>query len=72
MKRSVENGVIVLVPDEGFKYITNGCVTCKKVYLSVGDFQTAWRDTNEEPVEPKADEDLTAEEALEIITGGNA
>lgn len=56
-----------LTPDEGYKYITNGEVYSELVFLGKNDSVDNWHDTNDEP---PALEEITAEEALEIITGG--
>ena len=56
-------------PDEGFKYISNGEVWSELVFLGRTDSIGNWHDTNDGPPVPENDE-LTAEEALDIITGG--
>ena len=59
-----------LTPDVGFDYITNGETWSELVYLGRTDRVDNWHDTNDEPPEPPIDDELTAEEALSIITGG--
>lgn len=56
------------VPDEGYKYITNGEVYTDSIYLGKSDSINNWHDTNEEPTDPE--DELDDAEALEILLGG--
>lgn len=56
------------IPDEGYKYITNGEVYTDSIYLGAKDSISNWHDTNDEP--PKPEDDLDDSEALEILLGG--
>ena len=59
------------VPDEGYKYLTNGEVYTDSIYLGARDSIDNWRDTNDEPPEPE--EEPTVEdkaEAYDILMGG--
>lgn len=58
------------IPDEGYKYITNGEVYTDSIYLGKNDSIDNWHDTNDEPPEPE--DELTDEETLEILLGGAA
>lgn len=57
----------VIKPDEG-KWLYNGEVCSELVYLGKNASADEWTEVDEY-IEPQSDE-LTAEEALEIITGG--
>ena len=46
-----ENGVTVITPDKGFKYVTNGEITSELVKLGKNDSAENWTNTNIEPVE---------------------
>ena len=54
------------IPSEGYTYISNGDVWTDSIFLGSSDNIDNWHDTNEEP--PEYDE-LTDNEALNIITG---
>ena len=59
------------VPDEGYKYLTDGVTYTDSIYLGKGQSINAWHDTNEEPHDP--DPEPTAEdkaEAFDILLGG--
>lgn len=56
------------VPDEGYKYLTNGEVYTDSIYLGKNDSIDNWHDTNDEPPEPE--EGIPDEEALDILLGG--
>lgn len=56
------------IPDDGYKYITNGEVYTDSIYLGAKDSINNWHDTNDEPPEPE--EEIADEEALEILLGG--
>lgn len=43
------NKIIVLSPDDGYKYITNDEIYSTLVYLGKNDSVENWHDTNEEP-----------------------
>lgn len=58
------------IPGDGYKYITNGEVYTDSIYLGAKDSINNWHDTNDEPPEPE--DELTDEEALEILLGGAA
>lgn len=57
------------VPDEGYKYITNGEVYTDSIYLGSRDSIDNWRDTNDEPLEPEPTAEDKAE-AYDILIGG--
>lgn len=51
------------IPDEGYKYITNGEVFTDSIYLGARDSIANWHDTNDEPPEPApGEEEATAED----------
>ena len=56
------------IPDEDYKYISNGEVWTDSIYLGMNDNIANWHDTNDEP--PTPDEDISDEEAFQIIIGG--
>ena len=56
------------IPNDGFKYITNGDVYTDYILLGSGDSIDRWHDTNEEPHDLEPDPD--PEEALSILLGG--
>ena len=60
------------VPDDGYKYISNGETWTNSIYLGAGVDINAWHDTNEEPPEPGTD-DPTGEadyiKAAKILLG---
>lgn len=55
------------IPNDGFKYITNGDVYTDYILLGSGDSIENWHDTNDEP--PVPEEDIEPEEALAILLG---
>jgi len=58
------------VPDDGYKYVTNGSVYSDGIYLGKGDSIENWHDTNDEP--PESEDEPTVEdkaEAYDILTG---
>lgn len=57
------------IPSEGYKYLTDGAIWTDSIYLGKGQDINRWRDTNEEPHDPA--EELTDEEALSILLGGD-
>ena len=65
MISTVINGITVLTPDEG-KYLTNGETYSTKVYLGKNADHNDWREVDSIEEDPE----LTAEEALAIILGG--
>lgn len=62
-------GVRILIPNEGM-YLCNGETYSQRVYLGKNASPDDWYEVNEIPVQEEP-EDLTAEEALEIIVGGD-
>lgn len=56
------------IPDEDYKYISNGEVWTDSIYLGKNDNIANWHDTNDEP--PIPEEDISDDEALQIIMGG--
>ena len=42
--------VIILSPDDGYKYVANNEVYSKLVYLGKNDSIENWHDTNDEPL----------------------
>ena len=70
MTKEVRNGLSVLTADEG-KYLHNGDTYTDSVFLGIYDSPDNWVEVDEIPDEPEqTDEEITAEEALAIITGG--
>ena len=63
-----EKGVRMLTPDAG-KFLCNGETYSQLVYLGVNASPDDWYEVNETPVQ-ETYEDQTAEEALDIIVGG--
>ena len=58
------------IPDDGFKYVTNGKVYSDSIYLGKNDSVANWHDTNDEP--PESGEEPTVEdkaEAYDILMG---
>lgn len=43
------NKIIILSPDDNYKYVTNGEIYSTLVYLGKHDSIENWHDTNEEP-----------------------
>ena len=70
MTTTRKNGMTVLTADDG-KILTSNGVYSEQVYLGIYDSQANWRevDADAEREDPQ-DEDLSAEDALSIITGG--
>lgn len=58
------------IPDEGYKYISNGEVWTDSILLGVNDNIVNWHDTNDEP--PIPEEDIDDSEALSILLGGES
>lgn len=56
------------VPSEGYSYISNGEVWTDSIFIGASDDISNWHDTNDEP--PTPEDDVPAEEALEILLGG--
>lgn len=58
------------IPDEGYKYITNGEVYTDSIYLGARDSIDNWRDTNDEPPEPEDEPTVEDKaEAYDILMG---
>lgn len=58
------------IPDEGYKYITNGEVYTDSIYLGARDSIDNWHDTNDEPPEPEDEPTVEDKaEAFDILTG---
>ena len=74
MKKAIENSIIVLTADDGMK-LTNGDAFGTTVHLGVNDSADNWHEVTEAEAEKMMEEiekeELTAEEALSIIMGGN-
>lgn len=75
MRKESIKGITVLYADDG-AYLTNGEVFTDSVYLGINAAESDWRDataeekeTWEQEQESEDAEELTAEEALSIITG---
>ena len=58
------------IPDEGYKYLTDGVTYTDSIYLGKGQNINVWHDTNDEPHDPDLEEEIADEEALEILLGG--
>lgn len=56
------------VPDEGYKYITNGSIYTDSIYLGKADSIENWHDTNDEPVDATAEDYEAALERLGVET----
>ena len=69
MTRQVIDGITVLFADDG-AYITNGDTYTDSAWLGKDASENEWRDATAEEYEEWVNGDLTAEEALEILTGG--
>lgn len=51
------------IPDEGYKYITDGVTYTDSIYLGKNHDIANWHDTNDEPPEPDpGEEEATAED----------
>lgn len=48
------DGIKVLSPEDGYKFITNGETWSTEVWLGTMDKVENWNDTNEDPPEPEA------------------
>lgn len=74
MKKTIENGVIVLTADDGMK-LTNGEAFGTIVHLGVNDSADNWHEVTETEAEKMMEEvekeEITDSEALSIIMGGN-
>ena len=58
------------VPDDGYKYISNGDAWTDSIYLGASDSIANWHDTNDEPTEPSdpaVEDDYV--EAAKILLG---
>lgn len=71
MTKEVRNGITVLTADEG-KYLHNGGTYTDSAFLGIYDSPDNWVEVDEIPDETEQpdEEEITAEEALAIITGG--
>lgn len=67
MVRQVINGKVVLTADEGKRLVRNG-ISVTQVTLGVLDSEVNWIETDAS--EAVGNEEIPAEEALKIITGG--
>ena len=67
MVRQVINGKVVLTADEGKVLVRNG-IGVKRVVLGAKDSELNW--TEKDEAELTLNEEIPAEEALKIITGG--
>ena len=67
MVRQVINGKVVLTADEGKRLVRNG-ISVTQVTLGVLDSEGNW--TERDATEAVGNEEIPAEEALKIITGG--
>lgn len=72
MQKTITKGVTVLTADDGMK-LTNGDAFGSTVRLGVHDSENNWREITEAEAEKlmaAEDDELTADEALDIILGG--
>lgn len=67
MRSEVINGKVVLTADDG-KVLTRNGISVNKVTLGVLDKESNWSETEMGLV--GANDEISAEEALKIITGG--
>ena len=67
MVRQVINGKVVLTADAGKRLVRNG-ISVTQVTLGVLDSELNW--TEKDEAELTLNEEIPAEEALKIITGG--
>ena len=65
-----ENGIRVLEPENGM-WLTNGETYSQKVYLGKNASADDWSETEWDGAYPEADEELSADEALDILLGGD-
>ena len=68
MVRQVINGKVVLTADEGKRLVRNG-ISVTQVTLGVLDSEVNWIEAD--AAEAVGNEEIPAEEALKIITGGD-
>lgn len=52
----------VWIPEEGYKYISNGEVWAHIIALGKSDSIENWHDTNDEPPAPEPEEEATSED----------
>lgn len=58
------------IPDDGFKYVTNGKVYSDGIYLGKNDSVENWHDTNDEPPDPEEEPTIEDKaEAYDILMG---
>ena len=58
------------IPDEGYKYITDGATYTDSIYLGKGQSIANWHDTNDEPPEPEPEPTVEDKaEAYDILMG---
>lgn len=70
MTTTIKSGVTVLTADDG-KILTSNGVYSEQVYLGIYDSPANWHEVDADAErEYPQDEDLSAEDALSIITGG--
>lgn len=58
------------IPDDGYKYLTDGVTYTDSIYLGKGQNINVWHDTNDEP--PTPEDEPTVEdkaEAYDILMG---
>ena len=74
MTKEIVSGIVVLNADDG-AYITNGDAYSTKVYLGKNARESDWRDATAEEYEEwkkrQEEPDPTAEEAIDILFGGD-
>ncbi len=47
----------IWIPSEGYKYISNGVIFARRIYLGRNDSIDNWHDTNDEPPAPEDEQD---------------
>ena len=58
------------IPDDGYKYVTNGTVYSDGIYLGKTDNIANWHDTNDEPPDPTEEPTIEDKaEAYDILMG---
>ena len=57
------------IPDDGYKYISNGDVWAAEIYLGKADSIENWHDTNDEPPIPEDETIEDKAEAYDILMG---
>ena len=67
MVKETINGKTVLIADDG-KVLMRNCIGGKRVVLGANDSELNW--TEKDEAELTLNEEIPAEEALKIITGG--